>query len=71
MNDLESNKKEIITRVRICMQCKEYVEINHRDPNNQKLVYLFEKKHMRHNFLITRDINDIKEDFICIKKINL
>ena len=70
MNDLESNKKETIIRARTCMLCKEYVEINPRDPNNQKLIYLFEKKHISHNFLITRAIREINEVYTCIKKVD-
>ena len=51
------------------MKCKEYVEITPQDPNNQQLVYLFEKKHMGHNSLITRDIKDIKNEYTRIEKV--
>ena len=51
------------------MKCKEYVEINPQDPNNQQIVYLFEKKHIGHGFLITQDINDIKDEYTHIEKV--
>jgi len=69
MDNFDLSNKIPLIRVRACMQCKEYVEINPGDPESQKLIYFFEKKHRTHDFLITKDLEDVKEDFICIKRV--
>lgn len=47
--------------VRACiLKCKEYVIINPTDPNNQKLIGLFEAKHSGHP-IITIALSEVKE----------
>jgi len=47
--------------VRACiLKCKEYVIINPTDPNNQRLIRLFEAKHSGHP-IITITLSEVKE----------
>ena len=47
--------------VRACiLKCKEYVIINPTDPNNQRLIRLFEAKHSGHP-IITIALSEVKE----------
>jgi len=46
-------------RSRACIRCKKYVIIQPNDPNNQKLIKMFESNHQGHN-LVTLDLNEVK-----------
>ena len=48
-------------RVRACiLRCKEYVIISPNDPNNQKLIKLFEGKHRGHA-IVSVALSEVKD----------
>ncbi len=48
--------------VRACHRCKEYVQIDSADPNNQILIKIFEGNHIGHT-IVSVSLSEVKESY--------
>jgi len=46
--------------VRACHKCREYVQINPADPNNQRLIRIFESDHAGHP-IVSVALSEVKD----------
>ena len=62
-----SNNLEGFTMVRACHGCKEYVPIDPVDPNNQKLIKIFESNHKEH-MVVSLSLSEVEENYKNVEK---
>jgi len=53
--------------VRACHKCREYVHINPVDPNNQRLIKIFESNHAGHP-IVSVNLSEVKDYYENVEK---